>query len=120
MTKKLPFDTYLEVVWNDAASHDGWVEIDADAEPMQIITRGWLIKETSTYIVLAASLQLDNATTVGSTQIIPLGMIHSRRQLKVTNARSKLRHKLHPEPSAEEVHREQVEGGPVLKSNGRG
>lgn len=113
--RKLPFEKYVEVIWNDAASHDGWVEIDADAEPMQIITRGWLIKEYPTYLVLAASLQLDNITTVGSTQIIPIGMIVSQRELKISNARSKLRHKVHSEPSAKEIHREPSEGGPVLK-----
>lgn len=113
--KKLPFDKFVEVVWNDAASHDGWVQIDADAEPMQIMTRGWLIKETATYLVLAASLQLDNETTVGSTQIIPLGMIVSQRELKITNARSKSRDKLHTQPSPAPLHREQSESGPVLK-----
>lgn len=113
--KKLPFDKFVEVVWNDAASHDGWVQIDADAEPMQIMTRGWLIKKTGTYIVLAASLQLDNETTVGSTQIIPVGMIVSQRELKVTNARSKPRDKLRPQPGPAPLHREQSESGPVLK-----
>jgi len=108
--RKLPHERFVEVVWNDAASNEGWVELDADTEPMQIITRGWLIKENTSYLVLAGSLQLDNANTVGSTQIIPLGMIVSRRELKVTNASSKLRHKLHPEPSAKEVHREPGKG----------
>lgn len=89
--KKLPFDKFVEVVWLDAASHEGWVEVDGDNEPMQIITRGWLIKETSTYIMLAASLQVDVAATVGSTQIIPLGMIVSQRELKVTNVKSRTR-----------------------------
>jgi len=107
---KLPHERYVEVIWDDAASNDGWVELDADTAPQQIITRGWLIKENDAYLVLAASLQIDNANTVGSTQIIPLGMIVSRRELKVSNASSKLRHKLHPEPSAKEVHRKPGEG----------
>jgi hypothetical protein len=115
---KLPFDTYLEVVWNDAASHEGWVDIDGDNEPMQIITRGWLVRETPSYVMLAASLQMAVATTVGSTQIIPVGMIVSRRELKVLNARSNTRNKLHPKRDATQVHREQSESGPVLKSNG--
>lgn len=108
--KKLPHTKFMEVVWMDAASNDGWVEIEGDNTPMQIITRGWQIKENPTYIVLAASLQLDNPSTVGSTQIIPIGMIVSSRELKVSNASSKLRHKLHPEPSAEEIHREPSKG----------
>lgn len=110
MKLKLPHDRYVEVVWNDAASNDGWVELDGDDTPQQIITRGWLIKEYPTYIVLAASLQIGNANTVGSTQIIPIGMIVSRRELKVMNARSVTRHKIHPEPGAEKLHREPSEG----------
>lgn len=102
---KLPHNKFVEVVWNDAASNDGWVELTADTDPQQIITRGWLVKENPNYLVLAASLQIGKADTVGSTQIIPLGMIVSQRELKVTNARnSKPQHKLHPEPDPEEVH----------------
>lgn len=107
---KLPHNKFVEVVWNDAASDEGWVDLSADSEPMKIITRGWLIKEYPSYIVLAASLQVDNKDTVGSTQIIPLGMIITQRELKVVNARSKPRHKLHTKPGAEEVHREPSKG----------
>lgn len=111
MTKKgegkLPFPIFMEVHWNDAVSNDGWVTLTEDTEPQLVITRGWLVKTNEHYITLAASVYPYNTDTVGSTQTIPTGMIVSRRELKVTNARSKLRNKLCPEPAAEEVHREQ-------------
>jgi len=110
MASKLPFDTFIEVVWDDAVSNDGWVSVDEDATPERVVSRGWLIKRTDTYLVLAGAVYERHGNTVGSTQTIPIGMIVSERELKVTNARSKLRHKLHPEPSAEEVHREQGKG----------
>lgn len=106
---KIPYSTFMEIVWNDAASHDGWVEIDADTEPVRIITRGWLIKDTDVYFMLAASLHMDDASTVGSTQIIPKGMILSQRILKVTNASSKPRHKVHSQSCTKELHREPSE-----------
>lgn len=120
MASKLPFDTFLEIEWDDAMSNDGWIAVTDDVDPIRIVTRGWLIKETDTYITVAASIYRHSADTVGSTQTIPLKMITSRRELKVSNARSKLRHKLHPKSSAEEIHREPGEGGPVLKPDGRG
>lgn len=113
MTEKrlsLPYTTYMEVVWDDAASDDGWVDVTLSSDPTRIITRGWLIKKTDTYLMLAASLHVDTASTVGSTQIIPIGMIVTCREIKVSNARSVTRHNIHPEPSAEEVHREPSNG----------
>lgn len=107
---KLPFDTFMEVVWDDAVSNDGWVSVDEDAQPERIVSRGWLIKETSSYLLLAGALYERHGNTIGSTQTIPTGMIVSRRKLKVSNASSKLRHKVHPQPDPKEVHREPGEG----------
>lgn len=107
---KIPFNTFLEVHWNDAVSNDGWVELSEDTEPQLVITRGWLVKETAHYITLAASVYPDNTSTVGSTQTIPNGMIVSKREVRVTNARSKLRSKVHTQPHSEELHREPGKG----------
>jgi hypothetical protein len=112
---RLPYPTFIEIEWEDAASNDGWISKEEDTSPVIIVSRGWLVRETDTYITIANSIHKFSDQQVGGTQTVPLGMIKSRRELKVTNARSKLRHKLHPEPSAEEIHREPGEGGPVLK-----
>lgn len=107
---KLPFDTFMEVVWDDAVSNDGWVDVEEDAKPERIVSRGWLIKETDSYLLLAGAVYERHGKTIGSTQTIPTGMIVSRRKLKVSNASSNIRHKVHPKPSAEEVHREPSKG----------
>jgi hypothetical protein len=103
---------FWEVVWDDAASNDGWVDVDADTTPERIVTRGWLIRKTETYLTLAASQHLsdENKNRVGSTQTIPCGMIVSKRKLKVTNASSKSRNNLRTKPGAEELHREPSKG----------
>jgi len=99
---------YLEVIWNDAASNDGWVDTSDDTSPIKIISRGWLIKETPTYLVLAAAKHCaEESTTVGSTQTIPTGMIIKKRTLRISNAARKTRNKIHPQPNSEAVHREQ-------------
>lgn len=108
--KRLAFDKFLEVEWGDAVSNDGWVTLTEDTAPQVVISRGWLVKRTDNYLTLASSVYPENAETVGSTQTIPCGMIISSRELKVSNARSKLRHKVHPEPDTEEVHREPSKG----------
>lgn len=107
---KLPFDTFMEIVWDDAVSNDGWVSVDEDATPERVVSRGWLIKKTDTYIVLAGAIYERHGNTVGSTQTIPCGMIQSSRELKVTNVRSNSQNKLHPKPAAKEIHREPGKG----------
>lgn len=107
---KLPFNTFMEVVWDDAVSNDGWVSVDEDATPERVVSRGWLIKKTDTYIVLAGAIYERHGNTVGSTQTIPCGMIQSSRELKVTNVRSHPQDRLHPKPVAEKVHREPGKG----------
>lgn len=87
---KLPFKTYMEVTWLDASSADGWVDQSTDLSPPRMVTRGWLYKDTDTYVVLVNSLSIDDRTLVGGTNTIPKGMIVSSRILRVSNARSKL------------------------------
>jgi hypothetical protein len=107
---KLPYTVFLEIEWEDAASNEGWVSKDEDTSPVLIVSRGWLIKENARYLTLANSIHKHSDSEVGGTQTIPCGMIRLRRELKVTNARSKLRHKVHSQSSAEEIHREPSKG----------
>lgn len=92
-TPKVKFfhNTFMEVTWLDASSEDGWIEKDTDLSPPRMVTRGWLYKETDTYIVLINS-QISNSKDeiVGGSNTIPKGMIIASRKLKVSNARSKL------------------------------
>lgn len=105
-----PFAYYLEVEWEDAASNDGWADKDTDLGPEIILSRGWLVKEHATYITLANTIHKESDHQFGGTQTIPRGNIVKCRELKVSNASIKLRRKLHPEPGAEEVHREPRKG----------
>lgn len=83
---------FVEVVWDDAASNSAtWVTPSEIAGPEKVITRGWLIKETPTYVAIAGSVAneaIENET-VGSTMTIPKGMIVSRRELRLATARPK-------------------------------
>ncbi|MGZ6199172.1 MAG: hypothetical protein ACXWNL_16170 [Vulcanimicrobiaceae bacterium] len=85
---------FVEIVWDDAASNsETWVTTDAIAGPEQVITRGWLVKETDKYVAIAGSVAneaIENET-VGNTMTIPLGMIVSRRELKLATARPRKR-----------------------------
>lgn len=105
---KIPYPL-VEVIWDDAASNSAsWVDVDDVAKPEQVNTTGFLVKETDTYITVAGSVSNDeeNIKNVGSTMTIPKGMIVSRREVKISNARSKPRHKVRTEPTTEAVHRE--------------
>jgi hypothetical protein len=81
---------FIEVVWDDAASNsETWVEPAAITGLERVITRGWLIKETEAFVALASSVpneEIENVT-VGNTMTIPIGMIVSRRVLKLTTAK---------------------------------
>lgn len=100
----------MEVTWHDASSEDGWIDKDTDLSPPVMVTRGWLYKDEKNYLVLVNTIRKDMDGGVGGSNTIPKGMIISQRKLKVSNASNKLRHKLHPEPGAEELHREPSKG----------
>lgn len=88
---KLPYSTFVEVTWDDAVATEGWVEASStDLTMERMVTRGWLIKETPEYIVIANSIKLGGADLIGGTNVIPRGMIVAQQELKVSNARSKL------------------------------
>jgi hypothetical protein len=83
---------YAEIVWDDASSNSAsWVAISDIAAPEQVITRGWLVKETDAFVSLAASVSNEDLAEeiVGNTMTIPKGMIVSRRYLKLTTIREK-------------------------------
>lgn len=106
MKWKIPYPL-TEVIWDDAASNsESWVHLDDVIQPERVNTTGFLVKETEDYITIAASVSAieDYIETVGNTMTIPKGMIVSRREVRIVNARSKSRHKLHTKPGTEEVH----------------
>lgn len=102
----------VEIIWDDAASNAStWVHKDNMEHPEQVVTVGWLIKEDDKAVYTASSIANDkeHEDDVGNTMVIPKGMIVSRREVKLTNARSKPRHILHPQSNTKEVHREPSE-----------
>ena len=79
---------FIEVVWDDAASNSStWVTIAEVTGPEQVITRGWLVKETDTVLAIA-NVEIEE-DTVGNTMTIPKGMIVSRRTLRLSTAKTK-------------------------------
>ncbi len=81
---------FVEVVWDDAASNsESWVAVADVAELEQVITRGWLVKETEKFVCIAGSVsnEEDHEEIVGNTLSMPLGMIVSRRELSLNTAK---------------------------------
>jgi hypothetical protein len=74
----------IEVVWRDSTSNsDTWVGLDDIDEPEAIVSIGFLVKDTPTYIALASSVSADGGEdSVGNTMIIPRPMIETVRKLK--------------------------------------
>lgn len=106
MAWKIPYPL-VEVIWDDASSNsESWTHLDDIVTPERVNTTGFLVKETDEFITVAASVSAveDYIDTVGNTMTIPKGMIVTIRKVRLVNASSKPRHKLHPKPSAEEVH----------------
>src|SRR6266403_3822988 len=96
------YSTFMEIVWEDASSNDGWSSQSDDHETETVITRGWVVKQTDKSITLAGSVGPTKDDTFGSTQTIPCGMIVSKRELKVTSASSKPRHNIRAKSGTEE------------------
>lgn len=103
----------VEIIWDDAASNAStWVHKDNMEMPEQVATIGWLIKEDDKAVYTASSIANDkeHEDDVGNTMVIPKGMIVSRREVRLTNARSVTRHKLCPQSNTKEIHREPSKG----------
>lgn len=83
---------FVEIVWDDASSNsESWTSINDISAPEQVITRGWLVKETDTYVSVAASVANEelHEEVVGNTMTIPVGMVRSRRELNLSTKKVK-------------------------------
>lgn len=81
---------FVEIVWDDAASNTAtWVSTADISGVEQVITRGFLVKETDKFVCIASSVsnESEKEDTVGNTISIPLGMIVSRRELRLSTKR---------------------------------
>lgn len=66
---------FVEVQWLDAVSWSAWHELEGKFKPAPIITRGWLIQDKKTYVVLATSMDASQKAGPGGLWTIPRGMI---------------------------------------------
>lgn len=87
---KLPFEHFLEIEWEDAASNDGWADKDTDLSPEIIISRGWLVKSEQSYITLANSIHQDSDHQFGGTQTITRAMIVQCKELIVAKKNKRI------------------------------
>lgn len=46
---------FVEVKWLDSSSTGTWSSIKDLAEPIEILTRGWLVRDEEKYVTLAGS-----------------------------------------------------------------
>lgn len=90
-TYKPPYP-FVEIIWDDASSNsESWTSIKDIAAPEQVMTRGWLVKETDSYVSVASSVPNEDLheEIVGNTMTIPVGMIVSRRELSLSTRKVK-------------------------------
>lgn len=96
---------YVEVVWLDANSSEAWQQVDAVAQTETCVTRGWLIHEDDTSIIVAGTVGLVRGLNpsviedVCGTLAIPKGMIQSMKDWPVRRAK-KVKAVLDPDPSS--------------------
>jgi len=79
----------VEIIWDDASSNsETWVAVKDITEPEQVITVGFLVKETDKFVSVATSVSNEDLDedVVGNTMTIPLGMIVSRRDIVAKTA----------------------------------
>lgn len=93
--RKIPF-RFVEVLWEDAASHNAsWADLEEVEKDgigtVMVLTRGWLIKERERYVSIAGSVFADDEDSeqVGNITSIPRGMIRHIKDLKIVTARKK-------------------------------
>lgn len=105
-TKYVPPYKFVEVIWDDAASNnETWVQAKDITAPEQVITRGWLVRDTEKWVGVAGSVANEDLEEdhVGNTMTIPRGMIVSMREIKVITAKpKKTRKKKSMKPDAED------------------
>ncbi len=85
MTEKLKF---VEVSWMDAHSVAEWLDVNEPLPyPVACVSRGWLVKDTKEYLVLAGTLSLTRSGKVyGYGEVIAIpkgGFVKKVRRLKV-------------------------------------
>ena len=91
MAWKIPYPL-IEIIWDDATSNNAaWVHLDEISAPERVNTTGFLVKETDSYVTVAGSVSVEEESvqTVGNTMTIPVGMIISRRTVKLVKPRKK-------------------------------
>ncbi len=79
---------YVEVAWKDAHSVAEWRGLAELPAPAECVTRGWLVRETDKYVVLAGTLLWKedggNVELAGEIIAIPKGgFVTKMRRLKV-------------------------------------
>ena len=77
---------YVEVIWYDHNGSSGWESAEdylRTAKPDKCISRGWLIKKSRKYIILASSI-MENDSSIGGKEVIIKSCIDEIRELKVT------------------------------------
>ena len=78
---------FVEVEWVDAKFSGEWEAPDGLVEPGLCRTRGWLVKETDDYIVLASTVGEEGDEDVIGTCVLPRVMVKRIRRLKVSYGR---------------------------------
>ncbi len=79
---------FVEVCWVDAHSVATWVDdVEDYPEPVACVSRGYVVKETNTFLVLAATVSLNkNGEIRGFGEVIAIpkgGFVTKVRRLKV-------------------------------------
>lgn len=83
---------YVEVRWLDASSDNSWVSIhgDDDAGVAPCISRGWVMKDDETQIMLCGTVGMNEkglVTEANNTMAIPRGMVQGVADFPLKRAR---------------------------------
>ena len=70
----------VTVYWGDASSIDAWERPDVPTEVIEIVTTGYLIRRTKTFIKIASSVDLCDGMVANAT-VIPREMIRRVKRL---------------------------------------
>jgi hypothetical protein len=75
---------FVEIIWLDANSEDGWTDRDEMLAAPMVISRGWLVKKDKNAYHIAASIaDAPDDFDIAQGMTIPRGMVKSFRKLKV-------------------------------------
>jgi len=71
------------VVWNDAATDDGWKSVDTVSHPSEVKSVGWCISDSDTILTLASDIGDNDEETETNRRIsIPKDWIIKTKKLK--------------------------------------